>query len=270
MGHRLSKKNIDIDIIRGVIKNLKGPSPRTTIFSSTIVANKFRAIPFGLQFLLRKTPLIITLSLLCLGAFVFLAHRYLQQRPAETLEIKSLQSPEVVAPPSPTSISSQETPPPAPVTTLDREYSLKKIVAVKEGQTISQLAQEYYGMVNLTLIDLLLELNPAINNVHRVLVDQEIKVPNITEKLLIIPSPDHTYKIHAGTFETPDAVKLYGDDPASKGKKVETLPRNVSPRDTWHRVLIGNFENKDEALKMIFLLKEKSLLPAFGGMSEMK
>ena len=275
MGFRSSTKKIEVDMIHEVIKNLEGPSRRKMVLSSAAVTNKFHAFPFGLNFLFKKATLIITLSLLCLGAFIFLTHRYLQQKSTEMSEIKSLQTHEVDTTPPSKSTSShktppppQKTPPPAPVAALDRDYTLKKIVAVKKGQTISQLAQEYYGMVNLTLIDLLLELNPTITNVNLILVDQEIKIPNITEKLLIVPSPDATYKIHGGTFETPDPAKLYGDEPPLKGKKVETLPRSVSPRETWHRVLIGKFDNKEEALKMIFLLKEKGLLPAFGGLSK--
>jgi phage tail protein X len=208
-----------------------------------------------------------------LGAIIFLTHRYLQEKPDKPVEIKSLQSPKVGTHPPSTPVSPQKvspppqkTPPPASATPLGRDYTLKKIVAVKKGQTISQLAQEYYGMVNLTLIDLLLELNPAITNMHLILVDQEIKIPNITEKLLIIPSSDHTYKIHAGTVESPDSAKLYSDEPALKGKKVETVPRSVSPRETWHRIMIGKFDNQEEALKMTLHLKEKSLLPAFGGL----
>ncbi len=270
MGFRLSKKKIDVDTIHGVIKSLEGPSPQRGVLSPAAVVSKLHAFPFGYPFHFKKATLIITLSLLCLGAFIFLTHRHPQQKPAKTLEIKSLQSPEVVAVPPSTSTSTQKTPPPAPVATLGREYTLKKIVAVRKGQTISQLAQEYYGMVNLTLIDLLLELNPAITNVHLILVDQEIKVPNITEKLLILPSADHTYKIHAGTFDTPDPASLYSDERVLKAKKIEILPRKVSPRDTWHRALIGKFDNKDEALKMILLLKEKGLLPAFGGLSKIK
>jgi len=268
MGFRSSQKKIDIDMIQGVIKNLEGPSSRKTVLSSTAVVNKLHAFPFGLQFLFKKATLIVTLSLLCLGAILFLTHRYQQQKPAKILEIKSFKSPEVEPKPSPTSTSSQKTPPPAPVATAGREYTLKKIVGVKKGQTISRLTQEYYGMVNLTLIDLLLELNPAISNVNLILVDQEIKIPNITEKLLITQSPDHTYQIHGGTFETPDPATLYGDEGVLKGKKTEIVPRKVSPRETWHRVMIGKFDNKDEALKMIFLLKEKGLLPAFGGLSK--
>jgi hypothetical protein len=217
---------------------------------------------------LKKATLGIIVSLLCLGAVIFLTYGHLQPKSAEILEIKSLKIPEVDIKPSSTSTASERTSPSTPIATLDREYTLKKIVAIKKGQTISQLTQEYYGMVNLTFIDLLLELNPTITNVHLILVDQDIKIPNITEKLLIIQSADHTCKIHAGTFETPDPAKLYSDELALKGKKIETLPRKVSPRETWYRVMIGKFDNKDEALKIIFLLKEKGLLPAFGGLSK--
>jgi len=87
---------------------------------------------------------------------------------------------------------------------------------------------------------------------------------------LIIRSPDHSYKIHAGTFETPDPAEFYSTEPALKGKKIEILPRKVSPRETWYRVVIGNFDNKDETLKTISLLKEKGLLPAFGGFPKTK
>jgi hypothetical protein len=92
----------------------------------------------------------------------------------------------------------------------------------------------------------------------------------MTEGLLMIQSPDHTYKIHAGTFEAPDPAKLYGDEPALKGGKIEILPRKVSPRETWYRVMIGQFDSKDEALKMISLLNEKRLLPAFGGLPNIR
>jgi general secretion pathway protein A len=279
MGYRSSTKKIEVDMIHEVIRNLEGPSRRRAVFSPTAVVNKFHALPFGLNFLSKKVTLISAVSLLCLVAVIFLTHRYLQQKPTEISEIKSLQSHKVdtrppSAPTSPQKVQpppqktpplSQKTPSPAAVAAPGREYTLKKIVAVRKGQTISQLAQEYYGMVNLTLIDLLLELNPAITNVHLILVDQEIKIPNLTEKLLIVPASDRTYKIHAGTFDTPDPPKLYGDEPALKGKEIGVLPRSVSPRETWHRVLIGKFDNKEEALKTVFLLKEKGLLPAFGG-----
>ncbi len=99
----------------------------------------------------------------------------------------------------------------------------------------------------MTLIDFLLEVNPEITNADLIIIDQKIKIPYVTEELLMIQSGDRNYKIHAGTFETPDSARLYRDEPALKGKQIDLLPRKVSTGGTWYRVMVGKFENKDEA-----------------------
>jgi general secretion pathway protein A len=263
-GYRSSQKRIDAGIVREVIKDIEGPTLQKIISSSPTHINEFRTSPFRLRFFLNKAPLIV-LFLFLMGGLFLLIHRYTYPKPAKMWGIKSIVSPHVDTEQSTTSTFSQTTPPSVSIANMGREYKLKKVVAVKEGQTVSQLTQKYYGRADLTLIDFLLELNPEITNVHLIMVDQEIRIPHITEELLVIRSPDHTYKIHAGTFETPDPAEFYNKEPALKGKNIETLPRNVSPRETWYRVVIGDFDNKDEVLKMISLLKEKGLLPAFGG-----
>jgi general secretion pathway protein A len=264
-GYRLYQKKIDTRIIREMIKDMEGPSPKRTIPSASISINGFRTLPFRSKFVLNKVSLVL-LFLFLLGGLFLLIHRNSSQRPDKMWGLKSIISPHVQTEQPATSTSSWMTPPSASMAVMDREYKLKKVVAVKEGQTVSELTQKYYGRADLTLIDFLLELNPGITNVHLIMVDQEIRIPHITEELLVIRSPDHTYKIHAGTFETPDPAEFYNKEPALKGKKIEILPRKVSPRETWHRVVIGRFDNKDEALKMISLLNEKGLLPAFGGL----
>ena len=264
-GYRLYQKKIDASIVREMIKGMEGPSPKRTIPSSSVSINGFRTLPFISKFFLNKVSLAL-LFLFLLGGLFLLIHRNSSQRPDKMLGLESIVSPPVQTESSSTSTSSQMTPPSASMAALKREYKLREVVAVRKGQTVSQLTQKYYGRADLTLIDLLLELNPAITNVHLILVNQEIKIPKITEELLIIHAPDHTLEIHAGTFGTPDPAKFYNDEPALKGKKIEIFPRKASPRETWHRVVIGRFDNKDEALKMISLLKQKGLLPAFGGL----
>ena len=242
---------------------MEGPSLQWRIPSSTAVVKKIRALPFGLRFLLKKASLIIMVSLLCLGTLIFLTRRHTEQKSAKTWDIKSLANRSVDTESPSTSTSSQTTPPSASMAAGDRQYKLKEVIAIKKGQTISDLTKKYYGTVNMTLIDFLLEVNPDIANVNLIIVDQKIKIPNITEELLMIQSVDRTYKIHAGTFETPDSAKLYSDEPVLKGKKIEILPRKVSPRETWYRVMVGKFDNKNEVSKTISLLKKKGLLPAF-------
>jgi phage tail protein X len=269
MGYSLPKKRIDVDIIREVIKNMEGPSLQKIIPSSTTIAKKFRAFPFGLQFSLNKAyPIII--SLLFLGALILLTLRYLEQKSAKTWDIKSIKSRYVDTEPSSTSTSIQITPPSASIATMGREYELKEVVVVKKGETISQLTQKYYGMANTTLMALILDCNPEITNANLIILNQKIKIPKITEELLIIQYPEHTYKIHVGTFQNSSFVRFYRNEPVLEGKVVEIFPRKVSPQETWYRVVVGPFAHKDDCLKVIDQLKGKGLLPVFGGILKME
>ncbi len=297
-GYSLSQKKIDVNIVREVIEDMKGPLSKKAFFSSIGTANQEpRLSPPRSNFSLSKASLIV-LSLLCLGGFVFLIDRYFKPRPAKTWDLKSIRSsyvetkPSLTAPPpqqetgeisgsstSPRSAQPTPTTPElphlasqsdAPVTLLSEQDKLMKMVTIKKGYTLSHLAEIHYGRVNTTLMGLILDLNPGITNVHLILVDQEIKIPRIAKELLIVRSADHIYNIQVGTFETPDFRRFYVNEPALKGREVKIFPRKVSPEETWYRVVVGPFGNKEECLGVIDLLKAKGLLPAFGGVLEME
>ncbi len=298
MGYSLSQKRIDVNVIREVIEDMESPLSKKTLFSSIGTAIKeLRLFPLRSNLLLSKAPLIV-LSLLCLGGFVFLIDRYFQPRPAKTWDIKSIRSSYVETKPSLTSPSSQEmtegnsgsntfqrsaeptsisaespdlaSQSDAPVTLRSEEDKLMKIVTIKKGYTLSYLTETHYGMVNESIMDFILDLNPEITNVHLILVDQKIKIPKITKELLIMQSSDHIYNIQVGTFETPDFIGFYVNEPALKGREVKIFPRKVSPQETWYRVVVGPFGYKEECLGVIDLLKARGLLPAFGGILEME
>ena len=151
------------------------------------------------------------------------------------------------------------------VPTAKTESRPKKIIAVKEGANLFSLCRKYYNQANTTLVDHILGFNPGITNPHLIRVDQEIEIPEITEASLIIESSDGTCKLYLGTFLRPDSVRQYKDEPALEGREIEVIPWKVSPRETWLRVMVGKFDNKDEGLKTIQILREKGLLPSFGG-----
>ena len=138
-----------------------------------------------------------------------------------------------------------------------------KIVKVKGGWGLSTLTQQYYQSTDLYLLDLLLEANPQITDANTIRVNDEIRLPRITEEAFLIPSPDRTYKIHLGTFNHPRFLKNFENQPALKGKKFEVVPRKVSPQGTWYRIVAGDFANKEEALKVVRMLKAKKLMPVF-------
>jgi type II secretory pathway predicted ATPase ExeA len=294
MGYNLGQKKIDVDMVREIIKDMERPFPQKTSLSQVVTAvNGFHLFPPRLNFLLSKLSLIV-LSFLCLGGFILLIDRYFQAKPAKTLDIKSPNSSYVDTKPSLTQPSPQEmvkgisekeiqgTPgepesisqefpnlvslPASAIPITGEEDQLMEMVTIRKGQTIYSLTKKHYRMVNRTLMDLVLESNPDITDVHLIIVDQKIKVPKITTDLLITKPSENTYKISVGTFGTPDSTKPYSHDRALKGKKVEVIPRKISPQDTWYRVVIGDFGDKDEALNMVDYLKQKGLLPAFGGL----
>jgi general secretion pathway protein A len=292
-GYSLSQKRIDVDIIREVIKDMEGPFSQKTFLSPMItVVKELRSFHPRLNSFLSRTSLIV-LSLLCLGGFVYLVDRLFQPGPAKTWDVKPLKSIQPsLTPSSPQKLEEEiskshtqhpmsnpefvlsELPkpasqPPAPLTSLE-EDKFMEIVTIKKGQTIYSLTKKYYHRVNPTLMDFILDSNPEIKDVHLVLIDQKIKVPKITEESLIVKTPDNTYKMNVGTFQTPNPAKYYSEERALEGKEIEILPRKVSTQDMWYRVVIGNFDSQDEALRMTSMLREKGLLPAFGGLPYMK
>jgi hypothetical protein len=89
MSFNLSQKKIDVDIIREVIKDIKGPSLQKTILSSiTTALREIRPSPIRLKLSPKKVSLTI-LSAICLGGLILLTQDYLQRRPANTWNIES-------------------------------------------------------------------------------------------------------------------------------------------------------------------------------------
>jgi len=144
----------------------------------------------------------------------------------------------------------------------DTGIRVKKIVEVKVGTTLSLLALKYYKEANTTLIDHILKLNPDITDPNLILVNQKIKIPEITESLLLLQSSNGVCKVHLGTFLHRGYAVRYIDDIDLPGKKMEVIPRKVSQTETWYRVLAGPFVSKNDGLKAIEELKKKGLLPS--------
>jgi general secretion pathway protein A len=147
----------------------------------------------------------------------------------------------------------------------EAKKATERIVSVKKGWTLSLLALQYYNNVNPTLIDLILEFNPQITDLNRIFVNQQIKIPSITEELLLIQAPNQSYKIYLGTFSDEQFGHSLRKTLVLKGKTLEVVPRKVSPQDTWLRVLAGEFKTREEGLRAIQALRQQGLLPAFVG-----
>ncbi len=154
---------------------------------------------------------------------------------------------------------------PAPLSSPEPEARSVRIVKLEKGKTIFSLCQEYYSIVNTTLADFILESNPEIKDVHRIMAYGKIGIPVIEESSLIAEDGEGTYGIYLGTFFSADFASAYKNEPSLRGKEIKLVPKRVSPQETWYRIIAEKFASREESLQVIQALKKRGLLPAFGG-----
>jgi hypothetical protein len=142
----------------------------------------------------------------------------------------------------------------------------EKSVAVKKSRalrTMSYLAQQHYGLVDPTVLDILLEHNPQITDVNRIPADKPIKFPPLTEKIFLGRDPDGRHRIYLGTLGNQKSIQALKKHPLLKGKTFKITPRKVSSDRLFYRVTAIGFKSKKEALHVLHDLKLQGLLPAF-------
>ncbi len=113
------------------------------------------------------------------------------------------------------------------------------------------------------MIDLVLTHNPSIRNIDLVLVDQQIRFPEINEEILIVPVSDGHFSVYLGTFPGLKEAQQFINQLTLNRKNITVKPKKVSRRQTWYRVEAGSYESRKEALEVIKTLREKRLLPFF-------
>jgi general secretion pathway protein A len=139
-----------------------------------------------------------------------------------------------------------------------------KVVAEK-GSTLSSLVKKQFGLINPTILDLILEANPEIRDADYIEVQQNITIPPISAESFLIKNPSGSYSVHIVTDETRSAARIQRYTSTLNGKNIEIVPRRVSPRKTWHRVQAGPFATREEGLEMVRRLSEKGLMPGLMG-----
>jgi len=284
-----NQKKIDVDIIEIVVQNLEGPKISKKILPSIRLIKQIWKSPIQYRISFKRVSMIILL-LGCMGGLLGLIYATIKPGALKIQEIKTFIGQKLTAGsltrkpstqgtikgiPTKDKISSEDklTDAPSKLSSFQQEAglptppteksSLAEVIVVKKGETLSILTKNHYRMTNPTLMDLILQSNPEIINANIIRVDQRIKIPQITEESLLSQSPDQTFKIHVGTFWSSEVPRFYRDQPALRGKRVEMIPLKISPTQIWYRVLLGNFQTRDEALDMIAFLKKNGGLPSF-------
>jgi general secretion pathway protein A len=299
IAYGLSKKNIEVPIIQEVLKDM-GLWPKEKTDKKNVEPDEKppKARPKRKN-IVAKVAYVVALVIIGLGVLVYFGRdhigkyvkgnmlwEYIEKVIARTSsssigisspakEPAAKMKPEVNRNALPT-IQAQKEPstaePPGnalerPVTPASSKAETRSIraVRVEKGKTIFALCQEYYNLTNTTLADLILESNPEITDVHRIMADGKIRIPEITESSLIAASGEGSYGIYLGTFISAEFANAYKNVPSLRGKEIKLVPKRVSAQETWYRIRAEKFASREESLEVIQTLKKKGLLPAFGG-----
>lgn len=143
---------------------------------------------------------------------------------------------------------------------VSREKGYHVALLKEEGGSLYYLALKHYRRADETLFDIILQANPGITDVRQIHEDQKITAPVINSASYIKKISDGVYRVHIGTYQTPDLASLYSNEVIDLGKKLLIQPHKFSYKDIWYRVMIGDFKSKEEALGTVDLLKELAII----------
>jgi general secretion pathway protein A len=150
------------------------------------------------------------------------------------------------------------------------EAAAKKTVLVKGKDSLYSIALRNYGVANTSIVDQILEANPKIADPNKLSDRQSVRLPEVHEASLLIPLPDRTYQVRLGTFLKAEYAAFLKGEPSLRGKTVEVIPRKLPSGETWYRAVAGQFNTREEGLKVIQELKRKGLSPYFPGFRKKK
>jgi hypothetical protein len=150
-----------------------------------------------------------------------------------------------------------------PATVIQKPVEPEKNATVQKGWALSLLAQQHYGLVNPTVLDILMEHNPQITDVNWIPAGDPIKVPPLTDELFLGTDPDGRNHIYLGTFDDQRSIQTLMKHPLLQGKTFKTALRKVSNDIVWYRLTAGEFQSREDALQVLRSLKQQGALPAF-------
>ena len=150
-----------------------------------------------------------------------------------------------------------------PATVVAKPVEPGKNSTVNKSWALSLLAQQHYGLVNPTVLDILLEHNPQITDVNRIPADEPIEVPPLTDEQFVGMDPDGRHHIYLGTFDDQRSIRNLTKHPLLQGKTLKTALRQVSSDIFWYRLTAGGFQSREDAMQVLTSLKQQGVLPAF-------
>jgi phage tail protein X len=126
---------------------------------------------------------------------------------------------------------------------------LLKTLTVRPGDTLSSMATAVYGEASPLVLDLVMSANPELKSIDRISVGHELLFPDITPHSLVRRTTDGRHVIHAVTVSSAARASELRARISQQGYTVSVLPVPVSASQQWFRVMVGEFDALDGAVK---------------------
>jgi len=129
---------------------------------------------------------------------------------------------------------------------------------VRPDENLWEIVKEEYGVSNNTLVDIVHMANPAIKNVNRIFIGQQISLPLLRREDLIKSDESGSYKIHIASFYNLDLARKYRQELVNESIKSSITPTRHQENEVY-RIYCGMFNSRDEARKELKTMKLKYL-----------
>lgn len=127
---------------------------------------------------------------------------------------------------------------------------------VRLNECLYALARRTYGVGNESIIDLIQMANPGIRDVNHIYPGQEIILPHIERKDLIVKDEKGAFRIHYGSFIRRNDARLCTQDLIEEDKKAATISARQGDNRRY-RVYVGAFKDREDAEKLLDILQLK-------------
>jgi type II secretory pathway predicted ATPase ExeA/phage tail protein X len=115
-------------------------------------------------------------------------------------------------------------------------------IRVRQGDTLVQLAADFYGRADSVILDLIQKYNPDVADLNRIRVGQELVFPPLDSQ-----RPQQTYTVQVAAFYPFNRALELFQTLNGEGYEVFILPNYDSKGDKIFQVAVGSFENQQSA-----------------------
>ncbi|MBN2298574.1 MAG: AAA family ATPase [Deltaproteobacteria bacterium] len=146
--------------------------------------------------------------------------------------------------------------PPIPPSMNEPEQEKGRLVTVSVGDTIAELAADYYGRVDAGILQSIRAANPDLANIDLIYEGQEIFMPAVQTV------PRVLYSVSVASYHSVAEAKAVFLDLLNKGYQATIYPYLDTQGNTWYRITIGTFDSRSDAIGYAVELKDKGFFYA--------